>query len=126
MRLVVFSLVFLLAGCTAWRPVPRASVGGPTSGPETVRLLLLDGRQLYIKKASTVGDSLIGRVENARVAFALTDIRRVDTQQPSAGKTRTATGVASGAAVGVGIAAALLALVALAAASLLDGIYGGS
>jgi hypothetical protein len=88
-----------------------------TERPQSLRLTLLDGKRLELRKARMVGDSLIGETvmqsghtaRFTRTAVAVREIRQLEDRRVSTLNT-------VGAIVGIG-GVALVAAVAVAAAS---------
>lgn len=76
----------LLTGCMIWEPAPLAPQVIADSTPSVVRVTLLDGDRVEVRKPYIVGDSLIGgRYRYAkglgRVAFPLNEIAVIETPE---------------------------------------------
>jgi hypothetical protein len=74
-----------LAGCTGWHEVAAGAPPPISDRPQLLRLDLRDGRQLELKEARIVGDSVIGG--SPRSATAVRDITRISDRRSNGGKT---------------------------------------
>ena len=78
-------------GCTAWTPsaLPRGGVAPQVAYDHPVQLTLSNQATLILTQPQVVGDSIVGYTgaPGRRVAVALSDVRQLDEQRVSAGRT---------------------------------------
>ena len=81
-RALVLALACLLLGCAPYRPdgyAPQYLI--EKEHPRKVRAVLDTGHRVVLEQPQVVGDSLVGNVEGARAAYALTDVRQLEVRR---------------------------------------------
>jgi len=103
----VIGLVAYLPGCMGWHTVTTTEPLGRSAGEQRLRLTVRGGERLELRKATIVGDSVIGESgrssQRTRTAVALRDIQQVDNRRLSAGNSIAAVVGIGAVAVGVGL-----------------------
>lgn len=118
MRTVLVVLCLGFSACTSLKPVDQADLA-PQRDPGPVLVLPRTGDPVRLAQPAVVGDSIVGRVDGARRAYALDDLHSIRQRRADRGKTlRTAAKAAGGLAAA---AVAALAAVAWFLAQLLPG-----
>jgi hypothetical protein len=96
LRLPSLCLAAVLSGCYTAHPITLPTGGGPAllAAGQPVRVKLADGSALTLSNAQVIGDSLVGETDEPprRLAVAVADVRRVEQQELSRGRTAVATG----------------------------------
>lgn len=92
--LLACASMVLLAGCTTWQPVTESPGRLITEErPASVRITTSDGAEVTLKDPRIVNDSLVGDASGAaprtppRVCLACGDIRAVEVERFSTGRT---------------------------------------
>lgn len=98
-RVVSLTLIPLLLGaCASWQAQDPPFAPHVEKGPEVVRLTLVDGRVLDLRRPTLSGDSIVGKNLRARSSSAIAavpigDVAQMEVSKVTAKKTMLAVGL---------------------------------
>ena len=86
-RVIGALLMVLLTGCQTWRPTaysPQTLI--PVEQPSSVRVTLMNGETITVRDPWMRNDSILGNSDAGPVTVAARDVRSLEVQRSSSGK----------------------------------------